>query len=113
MTSFMLGMRVMFENQWNGVNEAWVSFVLFIGITFVATLFNVVACRKNQILPMFNNGIFYQNVALLLAFSITLLVCAGAKSDKQYQSARFVFGGWINQTGWSDGVTWFIGLIQA
>lgn len=96
----MLGMRVMFDEDWNGVNEAWVSFVLFIGITFVATLSNVLACRKNQLLPQFNNAIFYQNVLLLLAFSVTLLVCTGVKTDKHFQSGRFVFGGWINQTGW-------------
>lgn len=113
MTSFMLGMKVMFEENWNGVNEAWVNFLLFVGITLLATAFNVVACRKSNILPWFNNGIFYQNILLLFAFSITLLVCTGAKSDLQFQSGKFVFGSWVNETGWSDGVTWFIGLIQA
>jgi amino acid transporter len=33
--------------------------------------------------------------------------------DLHFQSGSFVFGNWINETGWSDGVTWFTGLIQA
>lgn len=106
-------MRVMFEPDWTGVNLTWLQFLVFIGLTFVATLFNVLACRKSQVLPWFNNGIFYQNVILLLAFSVTLLVCSGVKTENHYQSGKFVFGGWINETGWSDGVAWFIGLIQA
>ncbi|KAK8924461.1 Choline transport protein [Metarhizium anisopliae] len=28
-------------------------------------------------------------------------------------SASFVFGQWINQTGWGDGVVWFLGLVQS
>jgi amino acid transporter len=30
-----------------------------------------------------------------------------------FQPPSFVFGQWINNTEWSDGVTWFIGLVQS
>ena len=113
MTSFMLGMKVMFTPDWDGVNKPWVSFVLYLGLALVATLFNIAACRDSRVLPWFNNGILYQNLALFAAFSITLLVCAGTKADHHFQSGKFVFGGFINQSGWPDGFSWFIGLIQA
>lgn len=113
MTDFMLGMKVMFDVDWAGVDEPWVHFLLYVALTFVATLFNVLACRRAKILPYFNSAILYQNVLLLAAFSVTLLVCTGVKSENHFQSGRFVFGSWYNNTGWSDGVAWFIGLIQA
>jgi choline transport protein len=42
-----------------------------------------------------------------------MLISVGVKEDLHFESAGFVFGRWINQTGWPDGVTWFIGLVQA
>ncbi|RJE26323.1 Gaba permease [Aspergillus sclerotialis] len=40
--------------------------------------------------------------------SITVLACA----SPDYNSARFVFANFINQTGWPDGIAWLLGLLQ-
>jgi amino acid transporter len=50
---------------------------------------------------------------LFFVFCLALLISVGVKSDLSYQPASFVFGKWINQTGWPDGAVWFVGLVQA
>jgi choline transport protein len=43
-----------------------------------------------------------------VAISITLLACTAHK----HQSGKFVFGGFINTTGWNDGAAWLLGFLQ-
>lgn len=113
MNNFLLGMKVMFDSEWSGAAKGWVQFLVHLGITLVFTLFNLVACRKDKVLPHFNNFVGLGFFALFFIISITLLVCTGAKPNMNYQSASFVFAEWINETGWSDGVTWMLGLVQS
>ncbi|KAF7715467.1 Uncharacterized protein PECH_007111 [Penicillium ucsense] len=113
MTDFILGMKTLFNPDWTGNSQGWLQFVVYIGIVFLLTLINVVSCRREQILPWINNFVGVWFVGLFIVLSMTILICVGVKADLQFQSAKFVFGAWINQTGWSDGVTWFIGLVQA
>ncbi|ORY80969.1 amino acid/polyamine transporter I [Protomyces lactucae-debilis] len=113
MGDFMLSMKVMYDPEWKGIDKGWLHFLVYAGLAIAGTLFNAAACRKMYVLPRFNNGVFYQNVILLVAFSMTLLICVGVKDDLQFQSGKFVFGKFVNETGWNDGVCWFIGLIQA
>ncbi|EED12294.1 amino acid permease family protein, putative [Talaromyces stipitatus ATCC 10500] len=94
MTNFMLGMKVMFDNNWPGASEGWVQFL-------------------DKFLPYFNDFVGIWFCGLFVVFSLALLISVGTKPDLSFQPASFVFGTWINQTGWSDGVTWFIGLVQA
>ena len=42
-----------------------------------------------------------------------LPIAIGTNSELHYQNAKFAFGKWINRTGWDDGVTWFLGLVQS
>ncbi|KAI8310746.1 Choline transport protein [Colletotrichum sp. SAR11_59] len=74
---------------------------------------NVVACRKDKVLPMFNNFIGVTFVALFFIFGLALLISVGVRNGLKFQSTSFVFRAWINQTGWTDGITWFMGLVQA
>jgi len=113
MTNFMLGMKVMFDNDRAGASEGWLQFMVYVGITFVFTLVNAVACRKDGILPWFNNMVGIQFGILFLVFSLAMLISIGTHANLHYQSGSFVFGKWINDTGWSDGVVWFTGLLQA
>ena len=113
MTQFLLGMKVIFENDWAGAGEGWVQFLVYLGITLVFTGVNAVACRKDPILPWFNNIVGIQFGTLFVVFSLALLISVGTKEGLRYQPASFAFGAWINQTGWPDGVVWFTGLIQA
>ena len=113
MTSFILGMKVLFEPDWKGVNEGWVSFLLHIGIAILGTAFNCFICRKDSLLPVFNKLLTLQGLILLFVFSVALLVATGVRDGTSYQSARFVFGEWNNSGGWPDGIAFFLGLVQA
>ncbi|KAL1961800.1 hypothetical protein VTN77DRAFT_1050 [Rasamsonia byssochlamydoides] len=113
MTNFMLGMKVMFDNNWAGASEGWLQFVVYAGITLLFTVINLVACRREKILPVFNDFVGVWFAGLFVVFSLALLIAVGTKPSLSFQPASFVFGAWINQTGWSDGVTWFTGLVQA
>ncbi|KAI5458742.1 putative amino acid permease family protein [Mariannaea sp. PMI_226] len=113
MNNFLLGMKVMFDPDWTGATKGWVQFLVYIGITLMFTLINLVACRKDKILPLFNDFVGLGFFALFFVISIALLVCTGVKKGLEFQPASFVFGKWINETGWGDGVVWFTGLVQA
>lgn len=113
MTNFVLGMKVMFEPTWAGASESWVQFLVYIGITLLFTVVNLVACRSDKTLPWFNNFVGICFGGLFLVFCLALLISVGTKDGLSYQPASFVFGDWINQTGWPDGVVWFTGLVQA
>ncbi|SMY26863.1 unnamed protein product [Zymoseptoria tritici ST99CH_1A5] len=113
MTDFILGLKVLFEEEWRPAGQGWVRFLLYVGITVALTLVNVTACRRDRILPIFNNFVGVWFVGLFFVFSLALLIAVGTKSGQTFQSPEFVFGRWVNETGWNDGVVWFLGLLQA
>lgn len=111
MTNFMLANKAILDAFWPGPKR-WLLFVVYLGATLLLTLLNAGACRKDGHLPWFNNILGIQFGALLIAFSMAMLISVAVHSDLHYQPAGFVFGQWINRTGWPDGVVWFIGLLQ-
>ncbi|KAH7025166.1 putative amino acid permease family protein [Microdochium trichocladiopsis] len=115
MTEFLLGMKVLFDNEWEGAGEGWLQFVIYLAITAFLTFLNLVLCRRDPVLPMFNNFVGICFVGLFFVFILAMVISVGvnASGDLAFQPASFVFTTWINQTAWSDGVTWFTGLVQA
>ncbi|KAK8061744.1 hypothetical protein PG994_008110 [Apiospora phragmitis] len=113
MTNFVLGMRLLFDPGWEGASIGWVQFSLYIGLTLAMTVINLVSCRHDKTLPLFNNMVGIMFCALFFAVSLSLLISVGVKPDLHFQPASMVFGAWVNETGWSDGIVWFIGLVQA
>ena len=113
MTNFILGMKVMFDVEWTGASTGWLEFCVYIGCVFILTFINVVGCRRDKFLPWLNNFVGVWFFGLFFVFSLALLISVGVRSGLSFQPASFVFGKWINQTGWPDGVVWFIGLVQA
>ncbi|KAK8016801.1 amino acid permease family protein [Apiospora rasikravindrae] len=113
MTNFMLSMKLLFDPDWEGGSIGWVQFVVYLGLTLAMTVINLVSCRHDKILPLFNDVVGITFAALFCVVSLALLISVGAKPDLHFQSASFVFGSWVNETGWSDGIVWFIGLVQA
>jgi choline transport protein len=105
MTSFLLGIKVMFAPEWTGASSGWVQFLVYLGVNALFTGFNLVACRKDKVLPLFNDFVGIGFVGLFVIMSLALLIAVGTKPGLDFQPGRFVFGAWINQTGWSDGVT--------
>ncbi|CAK7564013.1 MAG: hypothetical protein SEPTF4163_001896 [Sporothrix epigloea] len=113
MTDFLLGMKVIFDNDWEGASSGWVQFLVYLAVTVFLTFLNLVFCRRDKVLPLFNNFVGVCFVGLFFVFILALLITVGVRHNLAFQSGKFVFGTWINQTGWSNGVTWFIGLVQA
>ena len=113
MTQFLLGMKVMFDPEWDGAGTGWVKFLVYLGVTLLFTVVNVVGCRSNRFLATFNNTVGLWFVGLFFAIILALLISVGVKVGMKFQSAGFVFGHWENQTGWGNGVVWFLGLLQA
>ncbi|KAJ5094291.1 amino acid permease family protein [Penicillium angulare] len=112
-TNFLLGMKLMFDPDWNGINQGWLSFVVYVGLSLMITVVNVVACRKDPILPWLNNVMGIGFVALFAVFCIAFMVSVSTNPNLSFQTPSFVFGTWANETGWNNGVTWFLGLLQS
>lgn len=113
MTNFILSMKVLFVGEWAPASTGWVNFLLYLGVTLFVTVCNLVACRRDYVLPAFNNFVGICFTALFVIISLALLISVGVRDNLSFQPASFVFGKWLNSTGWSNGVTWFIGLVQA
>ena len=103
----------MFDTNWTGASNGWVEFLVYLGITLLFTVVNLVACRKDSVLPRFNNFVGICFASLFVIFSLALLIAVGTRSGLKFQPASFALGAWINKTGWGDGVVWFTGLVQA
>ncbi|KAB8337336.1 hypothetical protein FH972_021635 [Carpinus fangiana] len=113
MTNFILGMKVMFDEEWTGASKPWLEFLVYFSLTILMTVVNLVACRKDKVLSWYNSFVGIWFGGLFIIIILALLISVGTRADLSYRSASLVFGQWINQTGWGDGVVWFTGLIQA
>jgi amino acid transporter len=113
MSEFMLALKVLYDPDWPVANYGWVKFLIYLGVIGFLTAINILACRKDGILPGINSVVGVMFITLFLVFSLALLISVGVKPELSFQPARWVFTSWINQSSWSGGVTWFIGLVQA
>jgi choline transport protein len=79
----------------------------------VYIVFVLCACAINafgvRLLPRINTVALVWSIIGAVVVMITVLACASGR----YQTASFVFGDVENQTGWSDGVAWILGLLQS
>jgi amino acid transporter len=113
MSEFMLALKVLYDPDWPVANYGYVKFLIYLGVILFLTVINHVACKKDRILPGINSAVGVMFITLFLVFSLALLISVGVKSELHFQPAKWVFTSWINQSSWSGGVTWFIGLVQA
>lgn len=88
------------------VAQRWHQFLIYIGYNLIAFLTNAFA---NSLLPYVTKGAFTWSISGFIIISITVLACA----SPNYSSGSFVFTEFINQTGWPDGISWLLGLLQA
>jgi amino acid transporter len=113
MSEFMLALKVLYDPDWPVASRGYVKFLIYLGVIIFLTIVNAVACRKDRILPGINSAVGVMFITLFLVFSLALLISVGVKPELNFQPAKWVFTSWINQSSWSGGVTWFIGLVQA
>lgn len=83
----------------------WQQFCLYLAYTLVAFVVNAFATR---LLPYVTQTAFIWSIIGFVVISITLLAC----SSPRFQSGTFVYGEFINETGWPDGFAWLLGLLQ-
>ncbi|KAF5262505.1 hypothetical protein FOXYS1_6774 [Fusarium oxysporum] len=90
----------------NNAYEAtqWKTYLFFLAILTFGTVGNV---WGNKILGCWNDMALYWSVLSVVIMSIILLSMS-PKTD-----ARQVFTEFRNETGWSDGVAWILGLLQS
>ncbi|EMR69022.1 putative gaba permease protein [Eutypa lata UCREL1] len=85
--------------------EAWHQFLIYIAFTLVALVVNAFL---NRVLPYVTKAAFFWSITGFVVISITVLAC----SAPNYQSGSFVYGNFINDVGWPDGLAWLLGLLQ-
>ncbi|KAL6908747.1 amino acid/polyamine transporter I [Trichoderma evansii] len=85
--------------------KSWHQFLIYIAFALAALVINAFATR---LLPLFTKAAFFWSVGGFVIISITVLACA----TPDYQSGEFVYGNFINQVGWPDGLAWLLGLLQ-
>ncbi|KAF4594423.1 amino acid permease family protein [Ophiocordyceps camponoti-floridani] len=119
MTDFGLSLHLIFIQDDAAAAEArdglppWRRLLVYLAITLLFTLVNLLSCRRDELLPSISNWVGIGFVALFIAFIVALPVAVAVRPGLNFQPAKFVFSGWINRTGWPDGVTWFAGLVQS
>ncbi|KAG8694058.1 hypothetical protein FRC09_010087 [Ceratobasidium sp. 395] len=86
--------------------ERWHIFLIFEAWMLGAFLINTFGVR---LLPSINRAALTWSITGMVVICITCLACA----SPNYESARFVFGGYVNETGWNNGVAWVLGLLQS
>ncbi|OTA56653.1 GABA permease gaba [Hypoxylon sp. EC38] len=85
--------------------ESWHQFLIYIGFTLISLFINAFSTR---LLPLFTKAAFFWSLTGFVIISITILACA----SPNYQSGEFVYGKFINEVGWPDGLAWLLGLLQ-
>ncbi len=85
--------------------EPWQRFLMYVAVDIIALAYNLFA---NRFLSHLNKYNMFFTLAGFVMSLVTILACAAPK----FQSAKFVFGGFINQSGWPDGWAWQLGLLQ-
>lgn len=85
--------------------ERWHQFLIYIGYNVGAFFLNAFG---NRLLPLVDKAAIFWSITGFVVVSITVLACA----SPNYSSADFVFRDFINETGWPDGVSWLLGLLQ-
>ncbi|OJJ84428.1 GABA permease GabA [Aspergillus glaucus CBS 516.65] len=86
-------------------SERWHQFLIYIAYNVLAFIINAL---MNNALPLFTKSAFIWSLTGFTVICITVLAC----SSPDYNSGKFVFGEFINQTGWPDGIAWLLGLLQ-
>lgn len=87
------------------VAQPWHQFLIYVAFALIALAINAFLTR---FLPYFTKAALFWSVAGSVVIVVTVLTCA----SPNFQTGRFVYGQFINNVGWPDGVAWMLGLLQ-
>lgn len=102
-SQFIVGIISLYDPNYEA--QRWQQFLIYIGWTLFALVINIWLTR---ILPYITQAAFYWSISGFVIICIVIL----ATASPNYQSASFVYGNFINETGWPDGLSWLLGLLQ-
>lgn len=86
-------------------SQRWHQFLIYIAYVLLGFLINAFATK---LLPLANKASFCWCMAGFLIICIVLL----ATASPDFADAKWVFGNFLNQTGWPNGIAWLLGLLQ-
>ncbi|SPO23621.1 related to Choline permease [Ustilago trichophora] len=90
----------------NYESQPWHIFLVYVAFSLGAWCINAFGVR---LLDTLNRTAMIWSLLGALVIMITCL----ARATPNYQDAKFVFGKFVNETGWNNGVAWILGLLQA
>lgn len=102
-SQLIIGIIALYDSTYEP--QRWHQFLIYLGYNIAAFLVNAFC---NHLLPIINKVAVLWSLTGFVVIAITALACAAPN----YNSARFVFTDFINDTGWPDGVAWLLGLLQ-
>ncbi|KAG5932156.1 hypothetical protein E4U60_005449 [Claviceps pazoutovae] len=85
--------------------QPWHQFLIYVALSLIALVLNAFFTR---LLPYFTKAAFIWSLTGFVVIVITVLACA----SPDFQTGRFVYGQFRNDTGWPDGIAWMLGLLQ-
>ncbi|KAH7017122.1 amino acid/polyamine transporter I [Ilyonectria destructans] len=100
---FVCAAAVMASNETYTIT-AWSTYLIFLAIIVFSTVGNI---WGNRILGRWNDMALLWSILGVVIIGIVLL----AMSEKT--DAKYVFTDFNNETGWSDGMAWILGLLQS
>ncbi|KAF2769384.1 amino acid transporter [Teratosphaeria nubilosa] len=102
-SQLIIGIIGMYNAEYT--SQRWQQFLIYIAYNIAAGLLNAFG---NHILPYFNKAAITWSIGGFVVICITILACA----SPDYNPGEFVYGEFLNQTGWPDGIAWLLGLLQ-
>ncbi|KAK4150829.1 amino acid/polyamine transporter I [Chaetomidium leptoderma] len=106
-SQLIVSLLALFSGDPNYEAQPWQQFLVYIAYTVAAFLINAFG---NRFLALFTKAAFFWSLTGFVVISLTVLACAAP--EHRYQSGSFVYGDFINHTGWPDGLAWLLGLLQ-
>lgn len=89
----------------NYESQRWHQFLIYIAYSVLGFLINAFA---TPLLPLANKASFFWSMLGFVVISIVVLATAAPK----FADAKWVFGNFLNETGWPNGIAWLLGLLQ-
>ena len=102
-SQLIVGMIALYHPSYK--TERWQQFLIYIGYALWSFTMNAFGTK---VLPVANKFSFFWSILGLAAICITVL----ATKSPDFADAKWVFGNFINKTGWPDGIAWLMGLLQ-
>lgn len=103
-SNFLSGIIVMWNENFE--LKTWQSFLFYLAATIISWGLNAFGLK---VLPTLDRIAGLWSMAGIVVVSITILAC----SSGRFASAADVFTKFSNETGWPDGLAFFLGLLQS